>query len=303
MSVDEAALYEMISKHSTSPANTLLNFYGVRDEPNRIQINLAVENTNKPVVVPQQQQQHYQNVYQSIIPESIKISLGGNNGAVYNNNINTTNPSSLSITNTQASDIPFTTSSYTSSTAPVTSHRLILDEIEPYYVGGGTSGSIDTSSSIYQPLENYYQNNGIETQFVETTNSKSVEKETKNDEKYLSPKEKDELLELFYKTKTNRSSDNLYLEFYGLKGNDEPAEQSSDEKPKSPEPPPVPSRLNRRSTSQPSPRPTDAANIDSRPIPAVQRTVLKIEEPKIGKIGFFLGISCKINFLKLLNSP
>lgn len=221
-------------------------------------------------------------------------------------------------------------------------HSSIINSIEPYYVGGGntsTDGIFSTngvtvdsspqasssasSSSNYDympplapssqpPLyENIDQKNMVFNDESTTTTATTFDNSRKSLEalsnsKYLTAKEKDELLELFYKSKSDQSKDDLYLEFYGIKNLDQPEDElaatGSPSPPprRSPTPPPVPPRT--RSLSQPSPSKSENPPFSSQlnnsgklAVPEITRPP-KLEEPKISNLNYVLIVCLYLKY-------
>lgn len=242
----EEEILKMSTKRPT-PTDAYLSFYGVREEPDRIQVDLQVNSssnsTNKPlgitsssyyslaksepslnqlkfepVNIPtfglQQQQQQQQQPITNNALDNRSMSYVDSTLSAYNNN--------------RSIDIePYyvdrdNNSMYNNIPTPVNFSNRIIDVDNksdknnlysvPPVLETVTSNPNAISKGFNISLNNISFNN-VST--IPTNNMTTVS--NNNNSNSASNSNKDELLDLFYKSKSHRSNEDLYLDFYGIK--------------------------------------------------------------------------------------
>lgn len=252
----EEEILKMSTKRPT-PTNAYLSFYGVREEPDRIQVDLQVNSNsnsaNKPLG----------------ITSSSYYSLAKSEPSLNQLKFEPVNIPTFGLQQQQQQQQPITNNaldnrsmSYVDSTLSAYNNNRSID-IEPYYVDRDNNSmynniptpvnfsnriiDVDNKSdknnlySIPPVVETVTNPNTTTKGFnislnnisfnnvsaIPTNNTTTIN----NNSNSAINNNKDELLDIFYKSKTHQSNEDLYLDFYGIKdyNADEKIDQDNEE--------------------------------------------------------------------------
>ena len=255
----EEEILKMSTKRPT-PTDAYLSFYGVREEPDRIQVDLQVNSssnsTNKPLGITSSSYYSLAKSEPSLNQlkfEPVNIPTFGlqqqqqqqqpiTNNALDNRSMSYVDSTLSAYNNNRSIDIePYyvdrdNNSMYNNSPTPVNFSNRIIDVDNksdknnlysvPPVLETVTSNPNATSKGFNISLNNISFNNNVSTI---PTNTTTISNNNNNNSAINS--NKDELLDLFYKSKSHRSNEDLYLDFYGIKdyNADEKIDQDNEE--------------------------------------------------------------------------